>query len=611
MPTVTLNATDSGYMLGNGGQVQQNDLYSGYASGKGGSFAYAFAVKWDVSSIPSNAVVSSAYFEAYATLNTCVSGQTFNVYEATSAWENYATNVTYGAYNYNTHDPWGTGTGSYRTLVPDSANFRTLVTNWISGGTNHGLASYYNGGGTNGYAVYSGGTSKGGGSNYAHLTVTYSTPKPPNVPTGLNSSSVLATSATVAWTAPAVDGTHDAATQYSVQRATNSTFTTGLASYGPFTTSQSFTGLTPGTTYWVRVAAINADGTSAYTASINFTTLASQTVIPTGAPSAQAFNIVTIKAKKTISPTGAPSLGAVNPVTIAKKNYSVQPGIPSAEAFNAVTIVRGAVTAIPTGAPSAEAFGLPTFNRVFRVTLVGAPSAEAFTAPVIVRGAVTAVMVGIPSAQAFNPVTIQAKTTVVPTGAPSAQVVNAVALLKKITLALVGAPSAQAVNPVIVLPGSRTITLVGAPSLEAFGIPRYNVKQTVVLLGVPSAQAVNAVALLKRITLLPPSIPSAGVVNPIGNFLFGSVTVYPTGVPSGEEFGTIFVVKIVTYVSEGVPSGELRIAPSGFIIILNAPVQGGLLVEDQPRLVMLSQPLPEGGLVVLSQYDPIDSGVEV
>lgn len=609
MPTVSLNASNAGYQPNSGVAITSGDLYNGYVTGKG-SFYYSFAVKWNVSSIPSSASVVSAYFDAnQQSTNTTTSGHaSFNVYKATNDWTTGTVPTWDTGTNYGPHNPYGETTG-YHQLVVDSANFRALVLGWVNGSvTNNGLYAPSNGDTANGYVIWDG----TGKANLPRLVVSYTVPMPPNVPTGLNSSSVLATTATIGWTAPAVDGSHNAATSYTLQRALDAGFATGLTSWGGLTgTSFNATGLTSNTTYYWRVSATNADGTSAYSASINFKTLASQMLVMVGAPSAQVFNTVVIKAKKTIIPTGAPTAETFNIVTILKRNTTVQPGIPSVEAFNIVTIFRGPVTTIPTGVPSAEAFGLPLLNRVFRVTLAGAPSAEAFNIVTIFRGAVTATLVGAPSAEAFNPVTIKAKNTIVLVGAPSAQIVNPVALLKRITLALLGAPSAQAVDPVVVRPGSRTVVLVGAPSFEAFGIPRYNVRQTVVLVSVPSGEVVNPIALLKRITLLPPSIVSAGVVNAIGNVLRGTVRLYPSSIASFEVFGTIFVVKIITYVAEGVDVGRLRIAPSGFIIVTNPPFLGGLWMEDQPRLVLTTQPLPEGGLVVLSQYDQSDSGVEV
>lgn len=611
MPTVTLDSTVSGYAQGSGQAVGiNNDLLNGAFVFKDSSSFYSFAVKWDLTNIPAGATISSAYVQLYITTNSTVATHAlFNVYEATSAWEGGTSGLVNGTY-LNSFDPSGLGTGGTYNVVQDTPAFRALVSGWVNGGTNHGVTGPSNNDTLNGSVTFMGGP--GRGSFPPHLVVTYTTLMPPNVPTGLGTLFVQATSATASWAAPAVDGTHNAATSYTLQRAKDAAFTNSLSTTsGIGATSTAMTGLLPGTTYWIRVSATNADGTSAYSAGVSFTTLASQTLTMVGAPSAQVVNPVTIKAKKTIIPTGALTAQVVNAVVIKPKNMTAQPGIPSAEAFNAITIVRGAVTVTPTGVLSAEAFGLPLFNRVFRITLLGAPSAEAFNPITIVRVAVTTTLVGVPSAQAVNPVAVQAKITTIPTGVPSAQVVSAVALINRITLALLGALSAQAVNPVIVLPGSRTVTLVGAPSLEAFGNPTYNVRQTTVLVGVPTGEIVNPVALLKRITLLLAGVPSGEAVSPMGTFLFGSVRIYPASIASSEAFGTIFVVKIVTYVDEGVESGQLRIAPSGLIIITNAPFLGGLLVEDQPRLVLLSQPLPEGGLVVLNPYDPIDSGVEV
>ena len=81
---------------------------------------------------------------------------------------------------------------------------------------------------------------------------------------------ITQTSANVNWTAPSSGGS--AITGYDVQRATNSAFSAGLVTTAVTTLSTAFTGLSPGTTYWVRVRAKNAVGAGAYSTSTSFAT---------------------------------------------------------------------------------------------------------------------------------------------------------------------------------------------------------------------------------------------------------------------------------------------------------------------------------------------------
>ncbi len=73
------------------------------------------------------------------------------------------------------------------------------------------------------------------------------------------SSSADGTTATVSWTAPSDTG-DTPITGYNVQRATNSSFTTGVQTISRTAgqLSATFTGLTPGVTYYYRVTAKNA-----------------------------------------------------------------------------------------------------------------------------------------------------------------------------------------------------------------------------------------------------------------------------------------------------------------------------------------------------------------
>jgi hypothetical protein len=99
-------------------------------------------------------------------------------------------------------------------------------------------------------------------------------PTNPGTPTA----SSTGTSATITWTAP-IDNGGRAITGYRIQRSTdNINFSTLVANTGTTTLTYTNTGLTPGTKYYYRVAAINAVATSAgsdysgpYSASVEIT----------------------------------------------------------------------------------------------------------------------------------------------------------------------------------------------------------------------------------------------------------------------------------------------------------------------------------------------------
>lgn len=95
------------------------------------------------------------------------------------------------------------------------------------------------------------------------ITFNFAEASTPDTPTGL-AVEPAATSASVTWNAVA------AATSYKLQQSANGSSWSDLAS--PATNSYSWTGLTPETTYYVRVAATNANGDSDYSDAVSFTT---------------------------------------------------------------------------------------------------------------------------------------------------------------------------------------------------------------------------------------------------------------------------------------------------------------------------------------------------
>jgi hypothetical protein len=96
----------------------------------------------------------------------------------------------------------------------------------------------------------------------------------PDAPTIGAASAIGPLGATVAWAAPA-NTNGSAITGYTLQVATDSAFASVVQTASPTASPYAITGLTPASTYYARVAAKNAIGTSAYSASVSFLTLPS------------------------------------------------------------------------------------------------------------------------------------------------------------------------------------------------------------------------------------------------------------------------------------------------------------------------------------------------
>ena len=137
---------------------------------------------------------------------------------------------------------------------------------------------------------------------------TIATTKPDQV--GTVSLTATGTQIVATWAAPGTGGS--AITGYAVELATNTAFTRGVQSATSTSRSHTFTGLTRGQTYYVRVAATNTNGTGTYSGTASAT-------IPAAAPSQVTGFSLTPSGRSAVASWTAPSDNG-NAIT----GYSVQ-----------------------------------------------------------------------------------------------------------------------------------------------------------------------------------------------------------------------------------------------------------------------------------------------
>lgn len=126
------------------------------------------------------------------------------------------------------------------------------------------------------YAVNSVGTAASTGSAWttAGSPVTPAASTVPGIPTSPVASQQSPQNSTglkLSWTAPASNG-GSAITQYAIQYSTEPDMITSPVMTGSTTTNYNINGLLSGATYYMRVAAVNANGTGAYSSTVSATT---------------------------------------------------------------------------------------------------------------------------------------------------------------------------------------------------------------------------------------------------------------------------------------------------------------------------------------------------
>jgi hypothetical protein len=163
---------------------------------------------------------------------------------------------------------WAISSGTEGTSVT-SADFSPAaqavfaLAGWASGNALAAVSYYTSGSGTP--AIY---TYNEGGSAIPSITVTYTAGGPPSAPTGVDAVADDYQSVTVTWDNPG--GT---LTDNILQYADNSAMTGATTvDIGSVVTSYTVTGLSPNTTYYFQVAAVNSSGTGSYSSTVSATT---------------------------------------------------------------------------------------------------------------------------------------------------------------------------------------------------------------------------------------------------------------------------------------------------------------------------------------------------
>jgi len=181
-----------------------------------------------------------------------------------------------------------TGATTYRVQLSTSQTFTTVLlddstvatTSKAVGPLSNNTAYYWrvsakNAGGTSAY------------SPTRSFTTILASPPPPILASPSNGATSVSTSPTLAWSVST------GATSYRLQVSSNSTFsTTVVDQIGLTGTSYTLGGLANNTTYYWRISAENAGGTSAFSAIWSFTTIVALPVAPTlAAPADSAINL--------------------------------------------------------------------------------------------------------------------------------------------------------------------------------------------------------------------------------------------------------------------------------------------------------------------------------
>ena len=221
------------------------------------------------------------------------------------------------------------------------------------------------------------------------LSLTYTTVTAPGAPTAVSGSAASATSVSLSWTAPSSNG-GASITDYTIQYSSNSGSTWSTWTHTASTsTSQTVTGLSQGTSYIFRVAAVNSVGTGSYSSNSSSVT----TWDVPGAPTAVSGSS-TVNNQVALSWTAPASNGGTS-IT----DYVIQYSSNSGSTWT--TFADGTSTstsATVTGLTSNTSY----IFKVAAVNSVGTGSYSSNSASVLVRPTTPGVPTGLAASSTVN-----------------------------------------------------------------------------------------------------------------------------------------------------------------------------------------------------------------